>query len=360
MNYLLKPSIVFLALVFGLTAPFNLHSQSGWTITADFEEGTLDEEAEGNASSFSDAFSNSVYSNVQVHSGSQAAEMSITQGETGFGQWGGMFRFPSVLKEGDEIWFRTYLYFPTDFPFQAAPGFLKCMRIHTASASGDNEGYLGALIYNTGSHISIVSEVTEDWYRNNSDWRTNGGQVPHNEWHAIEQYIKFSSVPGEGITRVWQNGILFKEETTTNTLRSATSVSDFIYLFTYWNGGAPATVKAYVDDVIITSQTPANTDADGNPYIGLATTLSTEDVTNEFENSTLVYPNPFSDDVSIDLGETFSEINAKIHSVDGKLIQENTFNNTNEIALKLNAKAGVYFITVYAQEKKAVFKVVKK
>lgn len=244
-------------------------TEGKWRIEANFEDGTLGEEAQGNSTSFSDAFSNTKYSNVQVRSGSQSAEVGIDAGETGFGQWGGSFNFPSVLREGDEIWFRTYLYFPDGFPFTTDSGRLKTMRIHTASSSGDNEGYIGLLISDTGNYISVGSEVTNEWYRNNRDWREKGGPTATGQWQALEQYIKFSSVPGEAVTRVWQNGVLIMEDTITNTLHSATSVSDFIYLFTYWNGGAPASVKAYVDDVIITSATPSNTDAEGNPFIGL-------------------------------------------------------------------------------------------
>lgn len=240
----------------------------GWTITADFEDGTLNEKANG-TNGFSGAFNNTVFSDLQSNSGSLSAEVGIEAGETGFGDWGGSFSFPSVLKEGDEIWFRTYLYFPEGFPFSTDSGQLKTMRIHTASSSGDNEGYHDILIKDTGSSIVVGSEITSDWYDNNPNWKFNGDPVTTGEWHALEHYVKLSSVPGEGITRVWQNGILIKEDTITKTLNSATSESDFIYLFTYWNGGAPANVRAYVDDVKITTATPTNIDEDGNAFIGL-------------------------------------------------------------------------------------------
>ncbi len=244
-----------------------------WTVKSNFEDGILGEKANG-ADGFTGAFSKTIYSNAQVHSGSQSAEVGIDAGVTGFGQWGGSFNFPSALYEGDEIWFRTYLYFPHGFPFSTDSGFLKTMRIHTVSSNGDNEGYHDILIRDSGDHIVVGSEITGDWYANNPDWKLNGGPTTTGQWHALEHYVKFSSVSGEGITRVWQNGVLIKEDTITKTLGSSTSQSDFIYLFTYWNGGAPATVKAYVDDVIITSETPSNVDAAGNPFIGLTETAS--------------------------------------------------------------------------------------
>ena len=88
-----------------------------WVINADFENGAVGSgEAQG-SNAFSDAFSNTIYTNKLAHGGSLAAVTSITEGQTGFGQWGGKLRFPKVLVEGDQIWFRVWLYYPAGFDF---------------------------------------------------------------------------------------------------------------------------------------------------------------------------------------------------------------------------------------------------
>ncbi len=239
---------------------------SAWTVTADFESGALGEKANGD-DGFSEAFKYSVYSDAFVHTGSQAGEVGVDQGTDGFGDWGGSFGYPD-LQEGEEIWFRIYVYFPTGFDFSCTQcAGLKMMRIHTANQNAGNEGYFDVLI--DGGGLNVASEITPDYFMNNPNWKNLGTPVSTGEWMAVEQYVLLSSVPGQGIYRAWQDGVLIKEDLQTNTLRSSTSMSDFAYLFTYWNGSAPATQVAYVDDVHITNETPSALDAAGNAFIGL-------------------------------------------------------------------------------------------
>lgn len=260
-----------LALLFTL-ALFSTQSQA-WTINANFEAGSPGDKAQG-SSGFGGAFSNSIYTNKVVHSGTKAAQLSIASGSQGWGEWGGTFSFPAKLKEGNELWFRVYAYFPSGFNFKTTGAALKMMRTHTASSGGKNEGYIDLLLSNSGHSIVVGSEVISDWYNNNADWKSLGGPVTTGKWHAFETYVKFSSKPGQGITRVWQNGKLIKEDKKTATLRSSSSVSDFIYLFTYWNGGSPKAQTAYVDDIAITTSRPENRDANGNAFVGLGKTNS--------------------------------------------------------------------------------------
>ena len=85
-----------------------------------------------------------------------------------------------------------------------------------------------------------------------------------------------SNVPvskgGTAEVRFWKNGALMADLTDRITLGAASDVSDQTNLFTYWNGGAPATQSMYVDDVILTTDTPSAKDAAGHPYIGVGTT----------------------------------------------------------------------------------------
>ena len=237
-----------------------------WTINADFENGSIGAKAQG-SDAFSESFRDSIYTNKVVQSGSKAVQLKINQGTNGWGQWGGVFTYPSVLHEGDEIWFRASLYFPAGFNFQAAGQGIKTMRIHTASSNRANEGYFDALIRNA---INIGSEVDPNFYTNTPSWddRNNlGPSVTTGSWITLEQYVKFSST--RGVYRVWRDGKLIFEDLISKTMRTSSSISDYIYLFTYWNGDAPATQNAYADNIIITNQKPSNADSHGNPYIGV-------------------------------------------------------------------------------------------
>jgi len=254
---------ILLAFVYSLFFSSQVYA---WTKNAHFEDGTVGDKAKG-ATAFDGAPQYTVYSNKFVHSGKLAAEMGIDGGSTGFGDWGGKIDFPTELGEGDEVWLRAYLYFPTGFDFSATGQGLKTQRIHVKNPDGSNQGYIGTLIDNG---ITVASEVGNPEFKpNNPNSDQLGTPVPRGAWHAIEQYIKFSATPGKAVYRVWQNGKLIFEDTATHTLRSSTSKSDFMYLFTYWNGGAPKTQKAYVDDLVVTSDRPSNTDAHGNHFIGI-------------------------------------------------------------------------------------------
>jgi hypothetical protein len=247
---------------------FSCHAHA-WTIDSNFNSGSIGTKADG-ADGFTGAFKNSLYSDKFVNSGKGSAQLTITEGSKGFGEFGGEYKFPKVLREGDEVWIRVWAYFPTGFSFSCggcSQG-VKYIRIHTASESGSNEGYHSILLKD--SAVEVDSEVTgKTFHSNNVGKKTVGEKNTTGTWHAYEMYIRFSATPGKGVYRVWQNGNLVFEDTTTNTLKSSTSKADLIYLFSYWNNGAPKTQSAFVDEIIVTSVKPSETDSEGNPFIGV-------------------------------------------------------------------------------------------
>lgn len=254
---------------------------SAWTVKADFEGGPIGGNAQSpNPDAFHGTAGDSKYVSSPVNTGAQAGSVSVQGGTEGFGSWGGGFNFPAELHTGDEVWFRVYVYYPSGWSFDCGgcTQGMKFMRIHTASAGGANEGYEDVLIKG-GTTGGLIEASCYEIDGTNCHTNNNNGAllhglgtpVPRDKWQAFEQYVKFSSVAGQGIYRLWQDGVLIFEDTKTVTLRSPTSKSDFIYLYTYWNNGAPKTQTSYVDSIVITSDTPAQKDAKGNPYIGLVT-----------------------------------------------------------------------------------------
>jgi len=261
------------------------HVYAAWEIKADFETGAVGDTAQlPNTDAFHDTAKDSKYADSPALSGSQSGSVTVKQGENGFSNWGGSFKFPTNLKEGDNIWFRVNVYYPKgwDFSCSCSQG-MKFMRIHTASSSGLNEGYHSTLIKGgtTGGLITVDTEVEGSEFKLNNagpdfnnDQRQNlGTPAPRDRWITYEMQIKLHSTSGKGIYRVWQDGNLIFEDLKTATLRSPTSISDFVYLYTYWNNGAPVTQTSYVDDIVVTSTVPGKKDASGNSYIGVGASI---------------------------------------------------------------------------------------
>ncbi len=234
-------------------AIFFIASQShAWTKTLDFENGSV------GAQAFS-IYTNTSYSKDYFHSGSQASKIFYPAGGEGETS-GGNYRYPPGISNGSEVWFRAYFYFPSDFDFRASP-VSKLMR------SKNGAGHMGITWYSDGT-VGAANELDMSAFvRTNPNWE-NVFKLSKGKWQAVEMYFKFSPAAGSGIFRVWHDGKLVLEDTKTPTIASGYQVPGSFY-GAYWNGGAPKNQSMYVDDVVWTSDTPANRDAQGNAYIGL-------------------------------------------------------------------------------------------
>jgi len=263
---------------------------SAWTKHIDCEGGTLNSkvlDGGGGINLFSSTFTLTTYSRDQVATGSQSCKMGITSGTDGWGNFGAISTFPSKIASGSEVWVRVSLFLPTGFNVSTNTGMLKFLRVHTASSSGGNEGYHDLLIAKPGATFwgADGKEYTASYISNyeGGGYPVGVGTRPANDavlgkWESYEMYVNFDPVSkdagGKGEVRIWKNNQLLLDRTNNGTLRSASSVSDSFYLFTYWNGNAPATQSLYVDDIILTSERPANRDAKGNPFIGGSTVVT--------------------------------------------------------------------------------------
>lgn len=249
-----------------------------WVVKADFEDGVVGTTAESDTDGFHTAAGDSKYAGSPALSGSNSASVTAQNGATGFGYWGGGFYFPENLVEGDEIWYRINVFYPVGWSFncKGCTEGVKLMRIHTKSSSGANEGYHSGHLNDEengkGALIFLNSEINHSGF-NYGVSRRIGNPVQYGQWHTYEMYIKFSSVASNGIYRFWQDGELIFEQTNYTTLRTPTSVSNKIFLYGYWNEGAPQTQTSYVDDIVITNEVPGRKDANGNSYIGVGASI---------------------------------------------------------------------------------------
>jgi hypothetical protein len=255
----------FTAIIIYLVS-FQVHA---WVINKNFEEGVVGQKANNG---FSEAFTSTKYTDEKVLSGKKAIKSTVEKGSYGFGDWGGSWKFPGEVREGGELWYRVWVYYPAGFDFSCGcTEGIKFLRIRTKSSSGAFEGSWN--LYLQAKGVVIATGVNNKQFYENHPWpfkdiRGLGKPITTGEWHAYELYVKFSSVPGKGIIRAWQDGELVFEESKTATLKSSTSKASLATIWTYWNNSAPKTQSAYLDDVIITNERPSAKDANGNPFIG--------------------------------------------------------------------------------------------
>lgn len=80
---------------------------------------------------------------------------------------------------------------------------------------------------------------------------------------------------------------------------------------------------------------------------------------NSFESSLSVFPNPTRGQLSIDLGDSYSELTVVVRNAIGQELQRRTYGTANQLNLILEGKPGMYFVELTAPDRKAVFRVVK-
>jgi hypothetical protein len=73
----------------------------------------------------------------------------------------------------------------------------------------------------------------------------------------------------------------------------------------------------------------------------------------------MLYPNPTSTNFTLDLNKKYSNIQIEITDVNGKLKYSKKIMNSRVIPIEFNENAGVYFITVIADEHRGVLKLMK-
>ena len=144
--------------------------------------------------------------------GTKCYSMSIDEGETGYGNWGCGFEYPTNLVKGESIHCQFSLYFPEDFDWTAPGegGRLKLFRLHTQSSVGANEGYNDMLMENTSfwgeSRDGGLYHAIEIPWSGATEIDEN---VVKGVWETFEYRVDYDDVPldsgGIGRTRIWRN-----------------------------------------------------------------------------------------------------------------------------------------------------------
>lgn len=250
-------------------------SSFGWTKISDFNDGTAGSTAKGG-----DAFSGSsgmvTYARAGEHptlEGFQSAKLAVPAGETAFGKWGGIVEFPQPLTRGDEVWISFYMYVPSGFDYSTDTGFLKFIRLRQRNADGSHSGYLDTLIQDTRSNNGIFTILKEGNAPKLYHHGTRGtDDLVSDNWMRVEQYVHLDNIPssegGNGHVKLWVDGQLIVDEGQAQTISNSQVIVESLYLFTYWNGGAPQDQHLYIDHLVMTNERPNETDEWGNYILG--------------------------------------------------------------------------------------------
>lgn len=252
----------------GLVMLFSPTAANAWTITQNYDS----QPAGATCASMTDT--QSIVSAGTGTAGSSACQNRVNKGDTAFGRWGGIIYNPAPLRRGDEVWIKADTYWPAGFNYDstAEGNRLKFLRLHTMDSGNPNYGYDDLYINPKGSvpPFSFIYEGDQVW----KDVGTSADAIQLGRWESYQMYVKLDNLAaskgGMARVRIWKDGKLLKEITDRPTLKVSGAYSDRFHLFTYWNGGSPATQSMYVDNLVITSDTPAGRDAAGNAMIGTA------------------------------------------------------------------------------------------
>lgn len=191
-------------------------------------------------------------------------------GGMGFRQWAGNGKnnisggigivFPSTLSE---FWMRWY------------------QRAGSGLSSGLNQGETKTLHIKHGADANalafglIGTDQWSYWIQNPVGPRINGisgygwnSLISDNNWEAVEVHIKADTNGSNGILRAWVNGVLVLNRTDVNNTPSSGGWNGIQFTGNHDIFTNTTCAEFDYDDVVIYSQTPPNTDANGYAFIG--------------------------------------------------------------------------------------------
>ena len=82
-------------------------------------------------------------------------------------------------------------------------------------------------------------------------------------------------------------------------------------------------------------------------------------IENTFDAEPIVYPNPTDGNFSIDMRTKYETLNVIVKDINGRIIQSNTFSETQLLNMNIEDSTGVYFVIIESIDKKVVMRIVK-
>ena len=95
-------------------------------------------------------------------------------------------------------------------------------------------------------------------------------------------------------------------------------------------------------------------------YTVIITSASLGLIENDFSFTPIIYPNPTTGRISIDLINNLDDVSLMLTDLNGKRLFSKNYFEVQGIDLNINQSTGIYFLTIISKNKKAVFKLIKK
>ena len=95
-------------------------------------------------------------------------------------------------------------------------------------------------------------------------------------------------------------------------------------------------------------------------YTVIITSASLGLIENDFSFTPIIYPNPTTGRISIDLINNLDDVSLMLTDLNGKRLFSKNYFEVQGIDLNINQSTGIYFLTIIFKNKKAVFKLIKK
>ena len=245
------------------------NSAGAWTQNITFEGGI------GASDGISFAGSTFTQSAESSQSGIYSAKVHFPAGDTCYDPsltCGAYLAMPSSVGNGGELWTRVYMYFPAGWDWGDQDGtgqWRKLLRYQV-----DGRGRIGVGGVWPGGAATTCEIVGNTEAGNNYTYASQftGVNFPVGRWIAVEQYVKLGTTDETSRQLIWLDGILIfdnKDIPSDNPfLGSESDIISTVMIFTYWNGKVRTAQDAFVDNIIMTTDTPSHVDASGNKMIG--------------------------------------------------------------------------------------------
>ena len=75
---------------------------------------------------------------------------------------------------------------------------------------------------------------------------------------------------------------------------------------------------------------------------------------NNFEYNPVVFPNPTSGELNIDLQQFYNTISIVVKNSTGQLISTNQYRSTRKVTLNINGDSGIYFVGIMVNKRKSI------
>lgn len=174
--------------------------------------------------------------------------------------------------DGSSCWVRIYHYFPNDFCFQNNGdgdewGQTKWLRFQWTNDVGPRHTFqIGNWSNSTCNTSGNMWGATRESISTGQNMAfTNKPSILRGQWNCLEWSVTFSTNENTGKIRAWLNGDFVGE--VTGVTMPDTVVLDSIVFGDYINGGSVVNTF-YIDEGIITFETPDKLDSGNRPMIG--------------------------------------------------------------------------------------------